>query len=66
MMFHIAGSVVRVDFRELQRILIEEVQEGKDVVGGFLCNFIVRKLHEYWGDELQLDGYVAWCARCAW
>jgi len=56
MMFHIAGSVVRVDLRELRRILIEDVQEGKDVVGGFLCNFIVKKLCEYWGDELQLDG----------
>ena len=55
MMFHIAGSVVRVDCRELQRVLIEDVQEQRDVVGGFLCNFIVKKLCEYWGDELQLD-----------
>lgn len=54
-MFHIAGSVVRVDCRELQRVLIEDVQDNRDVVGGFLCNFIVKKLHEYWGDELQLD-----------
>lgn len=56
MMFHIAGSVVRVDLRELQRVLIEDVQEQRDVVGGFLCNFIDKKLREYWGDELQLDG----------
>ena len=55
MMFHIAGSVVRVDLRELRRVLIEDVQEQRDVVGGFLCNFIVKKLCEYWGDELQLD-----------
>lgn len=55
MMFHIAGSVVRVDCRELQRIFIEDVQEKKAVEGGFLCNYIVKKLREYWGDELQLD-----------
>ena len=55
MMFHIAGSVVRVDLRELQRVLIEDVQEQRDVEGGFLCNFIVKKLREYWCDELQLD-----------
>lgn len=54
-MFHIAGSVVRVSCRELQRIFIEEVQEEKDVAGGFLCNFIVKKLCEYWGAELQLE-----------
>lgn len=54
-MFHIAGSVVRVSCRELQRILIDDVQEGKGVGDGFLCNFIVKKLCEYWGAELQLE-----------